>query len=364
VTTKISESALAKPRDHAPGRAPEHDGYAVYDLTPNYMWEEAWIRHLLAELPIARWETRDISSLPLTTVRGQRRRRLEIFLESLLPESLRPSRRRVERVVKPHDRCICVYSTFRLDRAVRNELTSVLSRYSGVGIVSSDERTVDCPEAYERVAFAVRIGFGAPKYRGVRGLVVVPLGVPVPFVPPTTTRPITSRTFAWSFLGEIKNESRENMVSELERVRGERFVHAISAWNADDSIRGAQYSAILADSVFVPSPPANLHEECYRTYEALECGAIPVVETEYYRESFGAPFPVVQPSWSDAPDRLNALLADAPALERLQRECHSWWESAKRDYPRRITSLADEARALEGRGGRRPEVERPPRAIP
>jgi hypothetical protein len=126
-------------------------------------------------------------------------------------------------------------------------------------------------------------------------------------------------------------------------VRGERFVHSISTWNADDSIRGTGYSDVLADSVFVPSPAANVHEECYRTYEALECDAIPVVDTAYYRETFGAPFPVLQPGWADAAATVNALLEDTAALERLHEECRSWWQAAKRDYPRRIRALADQA---------------------
>jgi hypothetical protein len=32
------------------------------------------------------------------------------------------------------------------------------------------------------------------------------------------------------------------------------------------------------------------HPECYRTYEALEAGALPVVDSDYYRVVFGAPF--------------------------------------------------------------------------
>jgi hypothetical protein len=126
------------------------------------------------------------------------------------------------------------------------------------------------------------------------------------------------------------------MVDQLKRVNGDSFVHSISEWNSEDSLRGTGYSSTLADSVFVPSPPANVHRECYRTYEALECNAIPVVDSDYYREAFGAPFPIVRPDWEDAPETLNGLLDNAAALEDLHEKCRAWWDAVRQDFPRKI----------------------------
>jgi hypothetical protein len=322
------------------GASAEAEMYAVYNLTPN-MWEEPWVRHLLSDLPISRYEIRDLWSPPPPR---PRKRKIVIFLEGLLPGPLRPTRRRVTRVLQPHDHCICVYNTWGLDHAVRSELGRVLSGFDDVGIVSVDEPTRDSKHVYEMVTFAVRVGFDAEKYRGTRSLLVVPLGVPKNFVPPNSSERIANRRFVWSFLGELKNRYRRNMVDQLEGVRGASFVHSITEWNADDSLRGASYSDILADSIFVPSPPANVHRECYRTYEALECDAIPVVDAEYYREAFGAPFPIVQPNWKDAPEILNALLDDPESLEKLHHECRSWWKAAQGHYPQKIRALAEASR--------------------
>jgi hypothetical protein len=323
------------------GTRAEDQMYSVYNLTPN-MWEEPWVSHLLGDLPISRYEVRDLWSPPPA---APRKRRVTIFLESLIPSPLRPTRRRIRRVLRPHDHCICIYNTWGLDHAVRRELGRILSHFDDVGIVSVDEPTRDSKQAYEKVTFAVRVGFDAEKYRGTSSLMVVPLGVPKNFVRPRSTTSITDRRFVWSFLGEVKNSSRRNMVEQLERVRGDSFVHSITTWNADDSIRGTGYSDIIADSVFVPSPPANVHRECYRTYEALECDAIPVVDTDYYRRAFGAPFPIVQSDWADAPQILNTLLDDTQSLEKIHQECRSWWQTAKTDYPRRISALAEASRA-------------------
>ena len=81
--------------------------YAIYILTPN-MWEEPWVRQLLAELPMSRYEILDIWSPPPARPRA---RRLAIRLESLLPGPLRPTRRMLRRVVDPHDFSVFVYNS-------------------------------------------------------------------------------------------------------------------------------------------------------------------------------------------------------------------------------------------------------------
>jgi hypothetical protein len=317
--------------------------YVVYTLTTN-MWELPWVRHLLSALPISRFEDVDLWSAPPDGLLDARVRRLRILLESLLPGPLRPTRRRLRGALQLHDSSIFVYNTWGLDPATREELIRLVSRFDDVGIVSVDEPTRESPETYTNVAFSVRIGFAAEKYRSVQNLLVTPLGVPKTFVPAQSSKSVRERRLSWAFLGDVKNESRRNMVRGLETVRGERFLHTTSGWDAADARRGTAYSDVLADSIFAPTPPANVHLECYRTYEALECGAIPVVDTDYYSAEFGAPFPVVQPTWGDAPEILNRFLADRGALERLDAQCREWWADVKRSYPAKIITLAEAAK--------------------
>lgn len=311
-------------------------GYVAYILTPN-MWEAPWVRHLLSELPVARHEILDLWSAPPARARV---RRLQVRLEALLPGPLRPTRRRLRRLVKPRGRSVFVYNTWGLDQAVRVELGSLLSRFDDVGVVSVDEPMRDSAQMYASMSFSVRVGFGAAEFRKAQNLLVTPLGVPKNFVVAASPKPVHERHLSWAFLGEVKNESRSKMVEQLGLVRGEYFLHSTSTWDSADALRGTQYSDVLADAVFAPSPPANVHVECYRTYEALECRAIPVVDTEYYRTEFGAPFPVVKGDWSDAPGILNGLLEDRCELERLDERCRQWWDDVKQTYPAKIRALA------------------------
>ena len=74
----------------------------------------------------------------------------------------------------------------------------------------------------------------------------------------------------------------------------------------------------------------------FRTWEAADCGAIPIVDTLYYRDAFGAPFPVVSPDWSDVVDFVEKVIADPARLDALQREISGWWRNCKQDLPARV----------------------------
>lgn len=340
-------SLLAEYETAIPMASPRKN-YVVYRLTPTpEMWEWPWIRHLLAQLPISACYGLDVRTRPAA---HPRLRRLSRNLQPLLPAPMRPTRRLWRRRIDLHDFGIYIYNTWALDYDVVSELSSLLSHFHHVGIVSIDESTQDSWDIYDRVSFAVRIGFNGEKYEKVKNLLVAPLGVPKHFAYPDYWRNTRKREFSWSFLGEVKNPSRRNMVAQLQQVKGKSFLHGISGWDAEDSIRGPAYSNILANSVFVPSPSANVHCECYRTYEALECRAIPVVDTEYYRKAFGAPFPVAQPTWEGAPEMLNRWLDNPDSLEGLHRECQTWWEGVKRSYPGKVKLLAETGQTLPRNG--------------
>jgi hypothetical protein len=111
-----------------------------------------------------------------------------------------------------------------------------------------------------------------------------------------------------------------------------------------------EVSQLLSNTVFAPSPMGNVNIECFRTYEALECGAIPIVEKrwglDYYRTLLGEhPIPTVG-SWSEARRIIRSAMRNGDEINRLQRECIDWWEGYKRSYSHRVAEfLANRARA-------------------
>jgi hypothetical protein len=80
----------------------------------------------------------------------------------------------------------------------------------------------------------------------------------------------------------------------------------------------------------------NVNLECFRVYEALECGSIPIVEKrwslDYFRTLLGDhPIPTVG-SWKEGRHLIRSLLRDPQGLNELQEKCIRWWQNYKKEY--------------------------------
>jgi hypothetical protein len=149
----------------------------------------------------------------------------------------------------------------------------------------------------------------------------------------------SQRQYVWSFLGQINKSSRPEMIQAMTRLEPHLFfatdeMPGITMWNRND--KGQRYysptqnTEIMVDSIFAPCPMGNVNLECYRIYEALECGAIPIVEKRMTLDYFGGlwgehPIPTVS-SWSDARKLVHNILSRPEELNLLQARCLQWWK--------------------------------------
>ncbi len=168
----------------------------------------------------------------------------------------------------------------------------------------------------------------------------LPYGYIVGMNPTLKIPPAHQRPLVWSFAGATRRGSRADMAAALKRVEPHYFFssnpmrgYVTKPCEAEYGVSGHRYQRMLLDSIFSPSPMGNVNLECYRTYEALECGSIPIVERrlglDYYRELLGPhPMPTVR-SWPEARVVIRGLLQDYARLDALQAECMAWWTSKK-----------------------------------
>jgi hypothetical protein len=159
----------------------------------------------------------------------------------------------------------------------------------------------------------------------------------------------SERQHLWSFAGEASRASRPEMVAALK----DTSPHLCCATDKKGTAALAPdtYRELLEDSVFAPCPMGRLNLECFRLYEALESGAIPIVERrptlDYFAKLLG-PNPIMQVrSWAAARDNIRSLAADPPRLNQLQRAILSWWDmhkqTVKNSISQFVTSHADSA---------------------
>jgi hypothetical protein len=104
---------------------------------------------------------------------------------------------------------------------------------------------------------------------------------------------------------------------------------------------------IYNNSVFVPSPRGQNVLDCFRLYEAIFCGAIPIVSGNidevnscFYYGGNKPPF-IFCKSWGEAVVTCKKLLEDKDKLEEIQKECHSWLKSQIESIQSRIINILD-----------------------
>jgi len=118
------------------------------------------------------------------------------------------------------------------------------------------------------------------------------------------------------------------------------YLHETSRWNDPAALKNGEYKAVLFDSKFVLCPRGFRSVDTFRLYEALECGAIPVAETETpidYFEDFFGPYPFLSYiEHEHAVSQVNELLSQPDELVRVQERCRTWWSAKKEVYKRLI----------------------------
>jgi hypothetical protein len=166
----------------------------------------------------------------------------------------------------------------------------------------------------------------------------LPLGFSNGMLGATSRKSSAERPFLWSFSGEGGKTTRPDMLEALVGI-GPNFVHITDRGQARP-LGKTQYIQVLRDSVFVPCCMGNANLDCYRVYEALECGAVPILEKrislDYFRQLLGDhPMPAFT-NWRQAARFLNAIQDDRAAQDKMLQRCSSWWTAYKRTLMQNI----------------------------
>jgi hypothetical protein len=152
------------------------------------------------------------------------------------------------------------------------------------------------------------------------------------------------KTLDWFFSGQVTHSRREECVATLRTMAGGELNETAGftyGWAPD------LYMRRMASAKVAPCPSGPVWVDTFRMWEALEVGAIPVLDTvtgqgqdqrDYWVRLLGDhPLPTVE-RWEEFPAILEGLLADWPdSANQIQ----AWWLTYKRGLRRRF--LADVA---------------------
>jgi hypothetical protein len=152
--------------------------------------------------------------------------------------------------------------------------------------------------------------------------------------PNTVLKKISERNYNASFVGEKKSD-RHRMATAFETKMLKTNIQFVEHnWQLDDLPNSPQECfEIYNDSIFVLSGRGNVSLNCFRIYEAIVAGAIPVlvgdlkeIETTFCFHGKIPPF-VFDESWEKAVEQCNDLLKNVTLLQEIQNNLVDWWNS-------------------------------------
>ena len=150
--------------------------------------------------------------------------------------------------------------------------------------------------------------------------------------------PMPDRDLDYFFSGQVTHERRRlchsSMIHYWEK-NPNGVIHATSGFGK--GLPKPDYLHMLARTKVAPCPAGPATVDTFRVYEALEMGAIPILDTRSLRaETEGVwpmllgnhPLPIVN-SWDDYQDMMQLLLNDWDVRSRV---CQAWWGAYKRKF--------------------------------
>ena len=118
-----------------------------------------------------------------------------------------------------------------------------------------------------------------------------------------------------------------------------------------DYIPPEEYAKILLESAFAPCPRGRALDT-FRIYEALEAGAIPIIELAngYARDHLppdymDSPMIFIE-SWSEVPEKMASLFSDPSAINAKQKAVQAWYDTTMRTTVKKLEDLLESRRPL------------------
>lgn len=168
-----------------------------------------------------------------------------------------------------------------------------IKRYQNTGIKVGlfhlgDEFWRESTFFYRNVDFVFRHHHKEEDHKRYRNCYYLPLGCKAGFSERVIDRPINQREYLWSFAGQIKG-SRNDMIKHAKNLPG-GFYYDTKQFNDPKGLSTDDYAALLCNTQFSLCPAGNTAVECFRLYESLEAGAIPIVEARNLVQSIATLF--------------------------------------------------------------------------
>ena len=214
------------------------------------------------------------------------------------------------------------------------EIKKIVLRIKPIIIVHLSDEFGNRPE-YTNLASYTKLllhqhhfGYHYP-YNNYKNIIQIPLGYmsgmfnnkkPFDF----KCKSLSERKYKWSFIGNMKQDRLE-IIDKFSKKFNEKFV--------GNNITSSEMLNIYNDSIFIPNGRGFNRVDCFRIYEAILSGSIPIIvcdesefnDTFYYNNDI-PPF-ILEKTWDNAVNRCEYLLNNIDELKITQQKNYDWLQT-------------------------------------
>jgi len=179
--------------------------------------------------------------------------------------------------------------------------------------------------------------YNHPHYAYPPNSIQLPLGYASGYNKSAQVKPLVERIYKAAFIGELKSD-RVEMFGAFEKafISDEIFLRATrNSWELPTlQYSPAATNEVYSDSVFVPIGRGNESLDCFRFYEAIVSGAIPVVVGDINEINmtfqYGGQMPsfLYMSNWTEAAGACKHLIkTQFHVLMAIQKHNTDWWNA-------------------------------------
>ncbi len=167
-------------------------------------------------------------------------------------------------------------------------------------------------------------------------------------------KPISEREIIIAFIGDSSKNDRPLMIKKMKELTSERglnseIIETVNSWKLDkQKITPEDIFTTYSNSIFVPIGRGYYSLDCFRIYEAIAAGAIPIIvgpksEIDISFEFNGHSLPALYfDSWDAAKTECGQLLDEPAKLQKIQDELILWFKSRITEIRTLVTRAIDE----------------------
>lgn len=181
------------------------------------------------------------------------------------------------------------------------------------------------------------------KYNMYNNIIQIPLGYMVDMFSGKKAfnynrKPLSDRKYVWSFVGAIKQDRQELI---------DKFSQKFDDFWVGNNISPQLMLDIYSDSIFVPNGKGNSVIDCFRIYEAILAGSIPIIvcgddefKERFYFNNDLPPF-VYEKTWDLAVKKCDYLLNNPVELENINHQCYTWLQNKIKSIQQAICNICN-----------------------